>query len=325
MPDIETFFNDDPWENITSPMYPNGKYLYQKDQRFFVSMDQSGQIIFFVREIGKYNIRNLPKLSGIEISIDHDQPDETRLICTLTESLLRDKFGLVAKDVAYTCSSFEGDQLLDECKTRIISWADFLKPSRKGLTKSEWYGFWGELYTLTQIISPSSSLADAIKFWIGPDGKKQDFTFNDSSLEIKTTLSGDANAIKISSLDQLHKVTDNLYLLHLRMNYSNDITAFSLKDMYEKTLSNIENDTDTKMKFLNKTSKLYGKASEEQLETKFNFIAMETYEITDNFPKLTGENTQSAITAVKYDLNPSSLKSFLIDLDLDNILNPAKD
>ena len=58
MPDIESFFNDDPWENITSPVYPNGQYLYQKDQRFFVSMDASNQIIFFVREIGKYNIKN---------------------------------------------------------------------------------------------------------------------------------------------------------------------------------------------------------------------------------------------------------------------------
>lgn len=320
MPDIESFFNDDPWENITSPVYPNGQYLYQKDQRFFVSMDASNQIIFFVREIGKYNIKKLPKLSGIEISIDQDQPDETRLICTLTEPLLRDKFALVAKDVAYTCSTFEGDQFLDECKTRIMSWADFLKPSRKGLTKSEWYGFWGELYTLTQILTPSSNYADAIKFWIGPDGKKQDFTFNNSALEIKTTLSGDANAIKISSLDQLHKVTDFLYLLHLHINYSADPGALSLQDMYEKTLAAIENDTDTKMKFLNKTSKLYGKASEEQLETKFNFIAMESYEVNDNFPKLTGDNTQSAITAAKYDINPSSLKSYLVELDLDEIL-----
>jgi len=235
-------------------------------------------------------------------------------------ALLRDKFALVAKDVAYTCSTFEGDQFLDECKTRIMSWADFLKPSRKGLTKSEWYGFWGELYTLTQILSPSSNYADAIKFWIGPDGKKQDFTFNNSALEIKTTLSGDANAIKISSLDQLHKVTDFLYLLHLHINYSADPGALSLQDMYERTLAAIENDTDTKMKFLNKTSKLYGKASEEQLETKFNFIAMESYEVNDNFPKLTGDNTQSAITAAKYDINPSSLKSYLVELDLDEIL-----
>ena len=46
---IDKFFNDDPWEKITSPEYPNGRYLYQKDQRFFASMDASNQIIFFAK------------------------------------------------------------------------------------------------------------------------------------------------------------------------------------------------------------------------------------------------------------------------------------
>ena len=322
MPNIESFFNDDPWENITSPSYPNGQRLYQKDDRFWVSMDHSKRLVLFVREAGKYNIKKLPNLSGMEISVDSDLSGETRLICTLTEPTLRDKFAIVAKDVAYRTSALEGDQFLEECKTRIISWADFLKPSRKGLTKPEWYGFWGELYTLTQLLSPTIDISDAIKFWIGPDAKKQDFTFNNSALEIKTTLSGEANAIKISSLDQLHKITENLYLMHLHINYSNDSGALSLRDMHEIAESLVVNDDDTKMKLLNKTSSLYGKASEEQLETKFNFIALETYNVNDDFPKLTGKNTKSAISAVKYDLNPSGLKSFLIELNLDKILNP---
>ena len=39
---IEEFFNDDPWEHINSPTYPNGQRLYQKDERFWVSMDAFG-------------------------------------------------------------------------------------------------------------------------------------------------------------------------------------------------------------------------------------------------------------------------------------------
>ena len=103
--------------------------------------------------------------------------------------------------------------------------------------------------------------------------------------------------------------------MHLHINYSNDSGALSLRDMHEIAESLVVNDDDTKMKLLNKTSSLYGKASEEQLETKFNFIALETYNVNDDFPKLTGKNTKSAISAVKYDLNPSGLKSFLIELN----------
>tara|TARA_B100000780_G_scaffold66793_1_gene44014 strand:+ start:21 stop:989 length:969 start_codon:yes stop_codon:yes gene_type:complete len=321
MNELENFFNNDPWENITAPVYPNGQRLYQKDDRFWVSMDSSDRIIFFIRESGKYTIKKLPTLSGLEISIDYGTEGETRLICTLTEPLLRDKFSIVAKDVAHTSSKFQGDRFLEECKTRIISWADFLKPSRKGLTKPEWFGFWGELYILTQILVPATDSSDAIKFWIGPDGKKQDFTFNNTALEVKTTISGEPNSIKISSLDQLHKVTKKLYLLHLHINFSNDLMALSLRDMYEHMEDILKEDIDSRTRFLNKTSSLYGKASEEQLETKFNFIALESYDVKDGFPKLTNDSTHSAITSVKYDLNPSSLKSYLVELDIDELLN----
>jgi hypothetical protein len=320
MNDMEKFFNDDPWQYIDSPIYPNGQRLYQKDDRFWVSMDSSKQLVFFIREFGKYDIKKLPKLSGLEVTIDSGIENETRLLCTLTEPLLKDKFAVVAKDVAYTSSLFQGDQFLNECKTRIVSWADFLKPSRKGLTKPEWFGFWGELYVLSQILSSSINKTDAVKFWIGPEGKKQDFTFNNCALEIKTTLSGDANAIKISSLDQLHKITEKLYLLHLHINFSNDSLALSLQDMFTFMEGSLNENIDSKAQFLNKASVLYGKASEEQLETKFNFISMEAYEIKDGFPSLTNDNTHSAITSIKYDLNPSSLKSYLTEIDIQELI-----
>ena len=48
MNDIEKFFNDDPWQHINSPIYPNGQRLYQKDERFWVSMDASDRLIFFL-------------------------------------------------------------------------------------------------------------------------------------------------------------------------------------------------------------------------------------------------------------------------------------
>ena len=322
MSEIEKFFNDDPWQHITSPIYPNGQRLYQKDERFWVSMNSQDKLIFFIRESGKYTIKKLPKLHGLELSIDHDSIDgETMLVCTLTEPSLRDKFAIVAKDVAYNSSKFEGDVFLNECKTRIISWADFLKPSRKGLTKAEHFGFWGELYMLTQILKPSMDLANAVNCWIGPEGKKQDFTFNKSAIEVKTTLSGDANTIKISSLDQLHKITERLFLTNLHINFSNDAMALSLQDMFNSMEVSLKDDIDAKTKFLNKASTLYGKASEDQLEEKFNFLGMETYEIKDGFPLLTGENTASAITAVKYSLNSSSLKSYLTELNFEELLS----
>ena len=45
------------------------------------------------------------------------------------------------------------------------------------------------------------------------------------ALETKTTLSGDGDAIKISSLEQLTKITDYLYLIHIFLNLSDEETG----------------------------------------------------------------------------------------------------
>ena len=45
--------------------------------------------------------------------------------------------------------------------------------------------------------------------------------------------------------------------------------------MFTLMENNLDENIDSKAQFLNKASALYGKASEEQLETKFNFISME--------------------------------------------------
>ena len=100
----------------------------------------------------------------------------------------------------------------------------------------------------------------------------------------------------------------------------------TIEDMHE--IAHSRNDIclsreyiDAKTKFLNKASTLYGKATEKQLEDKFNYLGMETYEIKDGFPSLTGETIASAITSVKYSLNPSSLKSYLIDINIEELLD----
>ena len=86
---------------------------------------------------------------------------------------------------------------------------------------------------LTKLLSPVVGFGDALRSWIGQQGKKQDFTLNDLAIETKTTLSGDSNLIKISSYEQLQKVTKKLYLLRMQINKTEINEGFSLKSMYE--------------------------------------------------------------------------------------------
>jgi hypothetical protein len=62
--------------------------------------------------------------------------------------------------------------------------------------------------------------------------------------------------------------------------------------------------------FLQKTSKLYGKASEVQLGENFAIVSLSLFDVNDNFPFITCDEIKAGITAVQYEILTSSLKEF---------------
>ena len=68
-------------------------------------------------------------------------------------------------------------------------------------------------------------------------------------------------------------------------------------------------------------SSLYGKATEDQLDEKFDFLKYDIYEADENFPKLTHHNTPSGITKLKYTINNASIAQFRIDNEIEDVLD----
>ena len=316
------FFLDDPWKQIKEPCYPEGRRLYLNDERFWVSMNDNKQILFFIQDTGADKIKPLDNLAGLQVSIEKYGAGEYRLVCCLTshEPELLDKFSTVAKDIAFHCSTYKGVQLFLKTQERIKSWANFLKPSRAGLTHSEFVGLFGELYVLSEHFMSAIPPDESVRAWIGPEGKKQDFTFNDSAIEVKTTLPGDQQTISISSLDQLDKVTSELYLMRVVASPSGDGTGFNLGGLYEKCLDAIGHDVVAEGLFLQKASLLYGKASESQIKDHFVIVNVSIFDVDANFPKLTSSNVDLAIRDVKYEITVGALSDFKVATDVGEII-----
>ena len=308
----DDFFRDNPWDLIEAPCYPQGRRLYLHDERFWVSVDDSYRRLFFIQDEGAENVKPLENLAGLQITIEPYLDGHHRLICRLisNDPELADKFATVTKDIAFHCSRYQGSQLFTKTQERIKSWANFLKPTRSGLTQSEFVGLLGELFILTQHLLPSLSPSDAVRAWIGPEGKKQDFTFENVAIEVKTTVAGDAQTITISSLDQLDQVTKKLYLLRIVVSPSGDESGFCLGGLYETCLEAVSYDVVTEGKFLQKASELYGKASESQIKDNFLVVNLTVYRVDDEFPKLTRSETPSAIRDVQYQLNTEDIARF---------------
>ena len=323
MNSVEKFFQDNPWGAIDQPCYPEGRRLYLHDERFWVSMDENHHLLFFVQDVGGESVKPLENLAGLNIAIEPQANGEFRLVCrlTATESELEDKFATVAKDIAFHCSGYKGAQLFLKTQERIKSWANFLKPSRSGLSDAELVGFFGELYALAEHLTPVLTAKESVRAWIGPEGKKQDFTLNDWAIEVKTTVSGDQQTVRISSLDQLDRVTAKLYLLRVVAAPATSGDGLSLGELYDKCLASVQNDVIVEGMFQLKASDLYGKASESQIEEKFKVVNVSLFDVVDEFPKLTRSEVNVGIPDVSYEISVGAIASFEVDSNFNELLS----
>ncbi|MDB4634103.1 PD-(D/E)XK motif protein [Rubripirellula sp.] len=320
--DIKVFFQDDPWANINEPCYPDGRRLYLEDERFYVSMDDKRRLLFFVHARGGESVKPLENLEGLQVSIEGMKNGESRLVCILTDMdrEMQDKFSTVAKDIAFHCSPFAGNRLFQKVQARIKSWANFLKPSRRGLTNSEFVGFFGELYSIAEQLFVAFTHSEVINGWIGPEGKKQDFSIGDVAVEIKASLSGDQQSVSVSSLDQLDQITEHLLLLRVIAAPAVDGEGVSLRELYESIVKSIEYDFATENNFLNKASVFYGKATDQQLNAKYKIIDESVYDVSEEFPKLTRGNVHNHIMDAKYSISVNAIEPFRKGTTVEEVL-----
>lgn len=318
----DAFFDDNPWKNIIDPTYPRGHRLFLNDDRFWVSMDSDGKILFFIHDKNTGKVKPPENLAGVKIELVEYANDSKRLICTLTsnEPELQNKFCMVTKDIAYKCKGLTGSLLFKKVIELIKSWANFLKPQRTGLSEAEYIGLWGELFILSEMILLHHTPVNSMRFWVGPEGKKQDFTLNNIAIEVKTSFSSEARKITISSLDQLDIITEHLYLLHVVANPSEQRLGYSLKNLYDNCLSKLSQDLSSKIIFTQKIFELYGKANDQQLNSKNTLIAQTLYEITDSFPCLRQKDVPSAVAGLRYDLLISAIREYESKTSIEEVI-----
>lgn len=323
MNNIEDFFNENPWLEINAPNYPAGRRLYLKDDRFWASINQDNRLVFFIHEEGIRAKDKITNISSINIEIEVYGPNSSRLICTLLDSdpEIIQKFVTVSKDVAHSCSGYSGKDLLINAKKRILSWSSFLKPQRNGLSEDEFKGFYGELYIFTKVLMPNFDADECLRFWVGTENKKQDFIAGSSAVEIKTSFGGNKNVATISSLEQLDRNTDYLYLVKLLFNPARKKEGESLLSLFEECLKIFDHDLYNRTAFLNKISPYYDNASEDQINESLTHISSTVYSVVDGFPCLTSSNTDIAIKTCKYTIDLGLASQFVCPKTLLELFN----
>ena len=84
----------------------------------------------------------------------------------------------------------------------LARWQKFLSASFEGLSEEAQRGLWGELHFLREHLLPTVGAA-AVNNWKGGERAHQDFQFESSAVEVKTTLAKQPQVVRITSERQL--------------------------------------------------------------------------------------------------------------------------
>lgn len=220
-------------------------------------------------------------------------------------------FALCASLIAAVKDAITEELALVALKNRFYVWKKLFKKDTGGMSDEMCKGLFGELYFLSQVLTPKIGIANAIDAWSGPDGFSKDFSVDDTWYEIKT-ISAAAVVVKISSLIQLsatmvgHLVVIKVDALSEKFNGEH----CCLGDLVNVVLEKITDD-ETREKFLEKLIKYgYGIGSSET--KKFQVLAMNSYLVNSEFPRLLEEDIKyNEIGKVSYELIINTLEKYL--------------
>jgi hypothetical protein len=315
-------FKDDPWQGIERGTYPSGRRLYLKDERYWISRDSLNQLVFYIQDVCTTTIPIVEAISSVNINVEQYKKNEQRLVCTFTESSEKsiEKFGLAIKSIAVKTDRLRGIALFTEIKKELKEWSDFLKENNKPLSQSELIGFWGELYVISHYIMEEHDDLDAIRYWAGPSGGKKDIVLNSLAIEVKTTTSSSSKEIKISSLDQLDKTTEKLYLMHLFINYADKENGLTLSYLYEFVKCKIQHDFETLSLYTRRAGNIFERASSKQKNEHFLCSDINMYDVLDDFPKLLRSDVPAGVPEAKYSISISSIQPFNVTESLAEII-----
>jgi len=302
----------DPWGVCESGSYPNGSQFSVVDARFWASKDSSGNLMLFVQEQGRVEVKDILKdiFSGLVLYQDKNIKG-TRFVIKLEANDLKDKFSVVCNAIVNEAGGYVGEDLYKFIYNELISWSAFMRPKREGLTHEVYTGLWGELAVVNDYYIKKFGVQDFMGNWTGTTNTPQDLSACNFTLEVKATFTITPKAIAISSLEQLDAPVDNQALAYLRLSKSPE--GRSLNDLILSIETAMKLNLVELTRFRRAVSELACDASEEQMKQKNIILAKDCFEIRDDFPRLRRSTTNMSIVKAEYKILLQALTPFKLE------------
>lgn len=290
------------------PIYPNGFRLLRIDPGssfdIYAGIDASS---FVLLAIGVH--RRPPNVAINSTSLDYFRQQRHDgswlMVLRLRQGALEGVFGRLCQDLVDATGRVAGeDALIALFRERLNLWQKLFQNAGGGLLQPHQIkGLIAELLVLESVIeSGCRDIPEALTGWIGPLGADQDFLYSDEAIEVKSIAPG-AECISISSLGQLDcSVPIRLEAITLRQAAYGESGAISLNSLVARIEGVIASSSEALATF--KDRLLEGCYIEHEYydSVLFEPVSRESFDVGDEFPKLTTRMVAAGIVGANYSI-----------------------
>jgi len=314
---------NNPWEQITQPdkdvnaLRVDAKHPLD----LFWAKDHLGRYLFVYEypANSEVTIKDPPELVGVEtISVPVDNIT-SRLVLILSEKTNWELFFALCHDLLNATMHVKTPETASSIILhRLRRWQNFLKKKRMDILSEEKIkGLMGELIFLNNHLIPKYGSAEAIKFWLGPEGSPQDFNINEYAVEVKCQLGGTTPSVKISSADQLFSQLPKLYLfvVTLGMTTKDNKDALNLPFLIDNISNQLEKESSLSCnRFQDLLMEVGYYHSEKYLEYNYLLLEEHVYSVSDDFPRICPNDLKAGILRLTYNISLAECVPFELDI-----------
>ena len=195
-----------------------------------------------------------------------------------------------------------------EIVNRYNLWKKLFYGRKDTLSEEEIQGLIGELLFLRDTIIRTYGTTAGLSSWSGPEPTHKDFSNKNDWFEIKSILNNRSSVV-ISSVEQLESdVEGKLIIFHMEK-MSPEFKGCSLNALATEIMTSLALDTDRDL-LADKLAEAGYVFNEVYDNYVYNVVKVETYRVTEDFPRIRYENLPRGIIKVKYEIELSSIEKF---------------
>jgi hypothetical protein len=263
-------------------------------------------------------IDHLPTARGLDTLLHRgDGGGRSTLELQLADPALLEVFAPLAENVARAAAAqADDDARVRAWLSRMLLWQRMLSRAAKGLPTAVQRGLWGELWLLTERLTPLMGIDRAVGAWTGPDNSVHDFQTPNGSIEVKTSAAHEPQIVRINGERQLDDTAvPALYLLHLSIEVRHR-TGSTLDDAIAAArglaagwpAAVVLEDRLIAYGYLDAHAHLYR-------DTGYELREAGVFTVTDGFPRIVEGDLVDGIGRVHYDLAIAACANHRTDMD----------